>query len=511
MKNFLVENLLNIISSISEEMSEVLIRSSYSTNIKERKDCSTAILNYDGLVLFQAEHIPIHLGSFLEIVKYIKLFYKVTEIKKNDIFICNDVYKGGGSHLPDITILSPVFYNNILINWIGNIAHHSDFVNRCHENIYQEGIRIPPTKLINNNKINKDLLRLILNNCQLPLEREIDLKAQISCNKVGLQRMNELLNKYDIKTLKYGYKKILDYSEERMKSNITSLPNGIYTFEELFDSTEIDYLLKLKVTIKVNDNSLIIDFSEIDAQLENGLNVTYSALCSTTYFAIKSLLDPYGPSNYGFFKPIKIKAKKGSFLNCTEPSAVDGRVDMCQRLVDLLFGCFSKINPTKTIAASNGSCNSIIFSGYDSKKNKYFIYLETIGGGSGARPNKDGLDGIHVHITNTSNLPIECLETEYPLKVLCYELIDDSFGKGKYRGGKGIRRSIESNIDNCIFESHGSRITIKPWGLFGGSSGNCYKLKTNINIKNKRGKFKLMNRDHVTIETAGGGGYGISL
>jgi len=511
MKNFNLEVLIHKLSAITEEMSEILIRSAYSTNIKERRDCSTAILSENGLVLHQAEHIPIHLGSFFEIVKHIKLLYKPNEINKSDVFICNDPYKGGGSHLPDITIISPVYYGNKLLNWIANIAHHADFSNRSHTNIYQEGLRIPPTKIINNKKFNYEILKIIGNNMQLPKEREIDLKAQISANNIGTLRMNEVYKKYDLSFLCNHYDSLLNYSEKRMKNNINNLKIGTFYFEELFDSTTIDYFLKLKISITVKKNSIIINFPETENQLENGLNVTYSALTATVYFAIKSLLDPYGPSNSGFFRPIKIEAKKGSFLNCEEPSAVDGRVDMCQRLVDLIFGCFAKISPKNTIAAGNGSCNSIIFSGYDPINFKKFIYLETIGGGSGARFNKDGLDGIHVHVTNTSNLPIECLELEYPLIVLKYELIDDSSGNGEYRGGKGIRRSIKSTVNNCKFESHGSRVSIKPWGLFGGEDGKCYKIISNRKdiIKNY-GNITLNKDDYVTIETAGGGGYGKS-
>ena len=266
----------------------------------------------------------------------------------------------------------------------------------------------------------------------------------------------------------------------------------------------------MKINIIIKKNKIIFNFLDLPNQLNIGLNVTYSALCSTVYFSIKCLLDPYGLSNSGTFKPIEINAKKGSMINCEKPAAVDGRVDTCQRIVDLIFGCFSKILPDKVIAASNGSCNSIIFSGYDSIKKDNFIYLETIGGGSGARVNKNGLDGVHVHITNTSNLPIECLETEYPLKVLCYELINESFGDGKYRGGKGIRRTYKIGIDDCKYQSHGSRIKIKPWGLFGGKSGNCYNIYKNNNKTTKTQNNGVLNKNEtITIETAGGGGYGL--
>ena len=506
---FFTETLINKLGAITDEMAEYLIKSSFSTNIKERRDCSTVILDKKGLILYLAEHIPIHLGSFLNIIKSIYKIYSVKEICKNDYFISNDVFFGGGSHLPDIVMVTPVFYKNRLLNWVGNIAHHADFVNRGHENIYQEGIIIPPLKIIKNNIFQKDIFRLIINNCQLQKERNIDVMAQISANKVGKKQLCQLYKNNSYSKLIKGFINILSSSRIKIISEIQKLKKGSYYFKEDFDSTEIDFTFEMKINIQIKQNKIIINFLDFPSQLNIGLNLTYAGLCSTVYFAIKCILDPFGLSNSGSFSPIEINAKKGSMINCIKPAAVDGRVDTCQRIVDLIFGCFSKIIPDKVIAAGNGSCNSIIFTGYDPIKKENFIYLETIGGGSGARVNKNGLDGVHVHVTNTSNLPIECLENEYPIKILCYELIDKSYGEGKYRGGKGIRRTYKIEIDDCKYQSHGSRIIIKPWGLFGGKEGNCYKIyknnEKNIEINNNG---VLMKNETITIETAGGGGYG---
>ena len=227
-ETFFTETLINKLGSISDEMAEKLVKSSYSTNIKERRDCSTAIMDKNVLIIYQAEHIPIHLGSFFSIIKSIYEIYDKQEIGKNDFFICNDVYLGGGSHLPDIVIVVPIYHKNKLINWIGNIAHHADFVDRGHEHIFQEGIIIPPTRIIKNNIIQRDIIRLIINNCQLPKEREIDILSQISANKIGKRRFQELFKDNSYNKLIKGYSKILNISTKNIINKISKLKEGSY-------------------------------------------------------------------------------------------------------------------------------------------------------------------------------------------------------------------------------------------------------------------------------------------
>jgi N-methylhydantoinase B len=499
-----VEVIGSALSSIVEEMGEALIRASYSTNIKERRDCSTALFDLDGKTLCQAEHIPMHLGSFLDLIPHIMKRHPLAEMRPGDVFCGNDAYEGGGTHLPDIVLAEPVFVDGKMIAWAVNLAHHADFADRGHAHIYQEGLRIPPIRLYRAGVLQEDVQALILLNCQVPRERISDFRAQMAANRLGVQRLQGLCAKYGRETVLQAGAALQDYAERKMRAGIEAIPDGVYRFADRYDCPEIDGELDLACTIVVHGDSMHLHF-EAPPQVRAGLNMTMTALLSTVYYAVKSIVDPTILPNAGLARPLTVSAPPGSIVNCTHPAAVNGRLSLCQRVVDLIFGALAAAVPEKVTAASNGACFSITFAGHQPADNALWVYLETIGGGSGARFNKDGLDGVHVHMTNTSNLPVEALELEYPLTLMRYELVDGSGGAGEFRGGMAIRRVYRAN-HACHVRVDGARILSAPWGLHGGREGGMASISSTSELNH--GSAMLRSGDLITVVTAGSGGYG---
>jgi N-methylhydantoinase B len=492
--------------SIVEESGETLIRASHSTNIKERRDCSTALFNAAGETLCQAEHIPIHLGSFLDLVPHIMRRYPLDSLRPGDAFIGNDAYEGGGTHLPDIVLAEPILIDDRLVAWTVNLAHHADFVDRAHAHIYQEGLRIPPVRLYRAGELQGDVQDLILLNCQVPAERLSDLRAQCAANRVGVQRFQALAQKYGTDTVLAAGAALMDYAERKMRSAITAIPDGTWRFEDVFDNEEVAGLLPLAVdlTVKGDEMSLAFDAPE---QMRAGINMTYTALLATTYYVVKSVLDPTIPPNAGLARPLKISAPPGSILNCVAPAAVNGRLQTCQRVSDMILGALAQAIPERVMACSNSACTVAYFIGKRPQDGSTWVYLETIGGGSGARAAKDGLDGVHVHTTNTSNLPVEALEIEYPLTLMRYELVEDSGGIGKYRGGMGLRRVYQATHD-CRVRVDLTRQRSQSWGLFGGGPGAHGKVECGPGVVFAGDSAVLKAGQWFALVTPGAGGFG---
>jgi N-methylhydantoinase B len=504
-----VEVIGNAIASIADEMGETLIRAAYSTNIKERRDCSTVLFDAQGRTLYQAEHIPIHLGSLMGVVSAILERHDVLDIAEGDLFIGNDAYTGGGTHLPDIVAASPIFYEGKIVGWATNLAHHADFVDRGHAHIFQEGLRIPPIRLQRAGETQQDVLDLILLNCQVPNERQADLRAQIAANRFGVQRFQALCERYGLPLLSRAFDELLDYAERRMRAGIETIPDGIYSFEDVFECDELEETLVFRVRIEVKGDEIELDFADNPAQVRAGLNMVETALLATVYYAIKTVTDPDAPPNAGLFRPIKVSAEPGSILNAVAPAAVNGRTNTCQRVVDLVHGALAQAIPLRIIAACNGAVTSSTFSGVNPRTGNFYVYLETLGGGFGARASKDGLDGVQVHITNTSNLPVEGLESEYPLRVERYELERDSGGCGKWRGGMGFRRQIRALHDDCRVSMRGTRVSSAPWGLFGGHDGGRYRVEADAGVAPFKLSSGMLNAGQsIAIVTPGSGGYG---
>ncbi len=495
------------LSSIVEETGEALIRASYSTNIKERRDCSTALFNVEGLTLCQAEHIPIHLGSFIGIVPQILKLHAVEGMRPGDVFVGNDAYAGGGTHLPDIVLAEPIFIDGRIVAWTVNLAHHSDFADRGHAHIYQEGLRIPTIRLYRAGELQKDVLDLILLNCQVPRERLSDLRAQMAANRVGVQRFQALCAKYGAEVVLAAGEALLDYAERKMRAGIAAIPDGTYRFDDVFDNPEIDGTLPISVAITIAGDEMRLHFDG-PPQVRAGINMTYTALLATTYYMVKSVVDPTILPNAGLARPLTVTASEATILNCRHPAAVNGRVQTCQRVADLILGALSQAVPTRVSACTNSSCCVATFSGEMPKDGTLWVYVETMGGGAGARPSKDGLDAVHVHVTNTSNLPVEALELEYPLTLLRYEMVDGSAGAGKFRGGMGLRRVYRAEA-NCRVRVDVSRLRSRSWGLYGGLPGAHGRMVPGPGVEFNRDVAELKAGDWFEVITPGAGGYGL--
>jgi N-methylhydantoinase B len=502
-----VEVIGSALSSITEEMGEALIRASYSTNIKERRDCSTALFDTKGRTLCQAEHIPIHLGSFIGVIDAVLKRHPIETMRPGDVFVGNDAYEGGGTHLPDIVLAEPIFMDGRIIAWAVNLAHHADFADRGHAHIFQEGLRIPPIRLYREGQVVQDVLELILLNCQVPRERLSDLRAQMAANRLGVARMQALCAKYGTATVLAAGDALLDYAERKMRAGIAAIADGTWHFDDVHDSPEITGQFKLSLTLAVQGDSMTLDFDGPD-QLRAGINMTYTALLATVYYAVKTVVDPTLLPNAGLARPLTVRAREGSVLNCVAPAAVNARLSTCQRVVDLIHGALAQAVPERLTAAHNGACFVASFVGRQPATGEPWVYLETIGGGFGARATKDGLDGVHVHTTNTSNLPVEALEIEYPLTLVRYELVNGSGGPGTHRGGMGIRRVYRAEAE-CRLRLDGARFLSAPWGLSGGLPGGKGHFVFGPGVEPfVLGNGTLRKGQWVEIITPGGGGYG---
>ncbi len=500
-----VEVIGSALTSIVEEMGEALVRSSYSTNIKERRDCSTALFDRHGNTLCQAEHIPMHLGSFIGIIGHILERHKADDLLAGDVFIGNDAYVGGATHLPDIVLAEPIHFEGELVAWAVNTAHHADFADRGHEHIYQEGIRIPPVRLYREGVLQADIQEIFLLNCQVPRERLSDLRAQMSANRLCVHRMQALCAKYGAQRVLAAGDELQDYAERKMRAAIAAIPDGTYRFADVFDSNQMSEAMDMTVAITVEGDAMSLDF-DAPPQVRAGVNMVYTALLAACYYAVKSAVDPTILPNAGLARPLTITAPKGSILNCVHPAAVDGRIAASQRVADLILGALAKALPGRIAAAGNGCCTGATFTGMR-ENGDLWVYLETIGGGGGARPGADGLSGIQVHMTNTSNLPVEGLEREYPLTLLRYELADGSGGAGTFHGGMGVRRVYRVEQD-CRLSVDGSRIGSAPWGLDGGLNATGTYLDFGDGRTDFSGIVALKPGQIVEIVTPGGGGYG---
>ncbi|MGI6169689.1 MAG: hydantoinase B/oxoprolinase family protein [Christensenellales bacterium] len=521
----LLEVINNTFMSIAEEMGAVLIKSAYSTNIKERKDCSCGIFDAQGNTIAQAEHIPMHLGSMLEMVSEINKHYSPEEILEGDMFIANDPYNGGGTHLPDITIATPVFWEEEVVAYVINIAHHSDVGGRVpgsnaadSASIYEEGIRIPPVKIFHQGKLDDDVLRLILLNCRVTDIRRGDLSAQFACNRKGQQRVQEIFARYGKEVMLHSMAEMLNYSERKMRLAIKEIPDGIFSFTDYLDSDgRGSDPVPINVTLEIGGDEILADFTDNVPQVRGALNLTRTATLSCIYYSLKSIIDPSLPSNGGYYRPIKYKMTPGTLVCCSDMAAVAGRTDTAQRVVSIIYGAMAQVMPQKVVAGSHDAITGVYFGGTNPKTGKYYVYVETIAGGSGARFNKDGLDAVQVHMTNTSNLPIESLETEYPLMVGRYQLVTDSGGAGRYRGGLAIRKDLYVLDHECTFSIKADRQKLPPWGLAGGKEGTMGQVILNPGtesetvLDSKKSNTILPAGSVLCCMSPGAGGYGDPL
>ncbi|RCV64594.1 N-methylhydantoinase B [Methanophagales archaeon] len=508
--------LKNAFTAIPEEMGAALKRTAYSPNIKERMDASCAIFDAEGRMLAQAEHIPVHLGAMPLTVEFALLQFD--DLQEGDQIVVNDPYHGG-SHLPDITLIKPILYDAELVGYAVNRAHHADVGGMTpgsmpgnSTEIFQEGLIIPPCKLLTRGNENADVFEIIKANTRTPIERIGDIRAQIAANNLGAMRMTENIKKYGVNTYTEFATSIIAYSEKLMRHAITKISGGTYTADDIMDDDGVtDQPVKIAVTLKIADSAIDISFEGTDRQRRGNINAPYAVTLSAVYYVLRCVTDPEIPPNHGCYLPLSINVPAGTLLNPNPPAAVaSGNVETSQRIVDVLLLALHKAMPHKIPAQSQGTMNNVVIGG--TVNGEEFTYYETIAGGQGASPTKNGADGIHTHMTNTANTPIEALELSYPLRVEHYGLIPDSGGNGKFRGGSGIKRAIKVMVDDATLSIQSERRKYPPKGLCGGEDGRTgrnYLIRDNkrIDLPSKVTR-QLKKGDIVVIETPGGGGYG---
>jgi len=518
-----LEIVANGLRSVTDETYIAITKAAYSTNIKERRDHSTAVMDAGGQLIVQAENsLPIHLASMLGLMQKLREKFPAEEIRPGDIFVANDPYAAGGTHLPDVNLAMPVFLDGRLAAFVCNLAHHADIGGMTPGSmaggmteIYQEGLRIPVVKLFSEGRLNRDILDLLLLNVRVPEERRGDYYAQIAACKLGERRMQELGARYGAALLEAAFVAILDRTEGRIRAAVRQVPDGTYSFRDVLDNDGMGtHDIPIAVTVTIEGDRARFDWTGSGPQVRGNVNVTLNATQSAVYYVLKGMLDPDIPNNHGLIRAVEIAAPEGSIVNAVFPAAVAGRANTAQRIIDVLIGALAQALPERAVGAANGANTTAVFFGTDPRSGRPYVYLETLGGGFGGRAAKDGKDGVQVHITNTSNLPVEAIETEYPLLVESYGLIEDSGGAGRFRGGMGLRRVVRPIGHETVFSGMGERFVHRPWGIFGGAPGAVGRFALQdadgreSPLPDKPNGIAFGPERAVVVETPGAGGYG---
>jgi N-methylhydantoinase B len=505
--------------SVAVEMGASLRRTAFSPNIKERRDYSSAVFDSDGELIAMGDDMPVHLGSMPMSVRAALEAFPLTP---GDVALLNDPYRGG-THLPDLTMVAPVFINREQkpAFYVANRAHHADVggmypgsMGPCHE-IAQEGIRIPPVKLMRAGKMDSQVMAILLANVRTPQEREGDLTAQMGACRVGIERMRELVSRFGRARLNTGVHALLNGSEKRMGALLAELPAGEFRAEDFLDNDGVrpDPIgIRVAVRIDPKRSKAEIDFTGTDAQAVGGINAVYAITWSAALYVLRCLLGVQINTTAGLMRPIRVIAPEGTVVNARPPAAVaGGNVETSQRIVDVLLRAFATVCPTRIPAASSGTMNNLTIGGIDSRTGLPYTYYETIAGGHGASPQRSGASAHHAHMTNSLNTPVEALEYAYPFRVTRYSLRPSSGGGGLHPGGNGVVREIEL-LANAQVTLLADRRTTQPWGLNGGepgASGVSIAIEDGV-ARTLPGKctLELKASSRLRIESPGGGGWG---
>ena len=518
-----LEVMRNRWKGIAEEMCAALVRASYSTNIKDRRDCSAAIALPTGEVLVQAEvGTPLHLGIMPAVIASILRQFPVEEMRPGDMYITNLPYPEGPGHLPDLSMVAAVFHDGEPIALTASTAHHVDMGGYAPgsmpfgvSEIYQEGLQIPPLRIFADGQIDEALYGLINQNVRTRHEVRGDLMAQYACAAIGQQRIDELLGRQGTDAVVPYMDAMLDYAERRMRAAIATLPDGTYRFEDFLDDDGVtDEPVKIAVALTVAGERLQADFTGTAGQVLGPLNARLSAARACVYYVCKAVLDPDLPTNAGAYRPIEVFAPEGSLLQATYPAAIgNANILTDQRVVDVLLGALYPVVPHRVCAACSGEMNLLNIGGIDPRNGEYYNYVETYAGGQGALCDMDGADGVHTHLTNTRNAPVEVIERTYPLQVLRYGLVPDTFGAGKFRGGCGMQRELVCLGERTTVSIGSDRRKFTPWGLDGGQAAqgaHCWVISPDGRRRQLPTKVHavLEEGDRLLTQTPGGGGWG---
>ncbi len=514
-----LEVVRNALVGIAEEAGAALRRTAYSPNIKERIDCSTALFDAQARMVAQAEHIPVHLGSMPASVDAALAAFD--ELGPGDQVLLSDPFQGG-NHLPDWTIVCPVHTDDgRLLGYAANRAHHSDVggsapgsMPASATDIFAEGLRIPPVRLHRAGVEDEDLVAILLANTRTPRERLGDLRAQLGANALTVRRLGELADDLGLGLLADAMAATLDHAERATRAAIAELPDGTYRFaDQLDDDGAGTAPIPIEVEVTIDGDGVTCDFTGSSPQVTGPVNAPRAVTVSAAVYALRAVAAPEVPANHGSNRPLTVVTEPGSVVDPLPPAAVAaGNVETSQRVVDVLLGALAQAAPDRVPAASQGTMNNTLLGGTDPRFDTRFSYYETLGGGQGAGPARHGSSGIHTHMTNTRNTPVEAFELAYPVRVVEYQLRSDSGGRGRWHGGDGLRRVLEIEADDVVASLITERRVSAPWGLDGGGDGGRGRnllvrdgveeeLPAKVTVPLRRG-------DRLVVETPGGGGFG---
>ena len=532
-----------LFTSVAEEMGIALRRTAFSPNIKERRDYSCAVFDSAGRVIAQGDHMPVHLGSMPMAVA---AALREVDPKPGEVVALNDPY-AGGTHLPDVTLVTGVFavrdggkgshgegekkknrrlpssprppISSRPLFYVANRAHHADIGGATPgsmglaTDIYGEGLRIPPVRLVRDGQIDADMMRLLLANVRGNTERRGDFEAQIGSLQIGANRLLEIVDRRGERETSEYANQLISYSARIMRQVIDSIPDGTYDAEDCLDDDGINNEpVRVRVRIGIKRDKAIVDFTGSAQQVAGAVNAVEAITVSAVSYVFRCLVGAEIPASAGLMAPIEVIAPQGTVVNALPPASVaGGNVEMSQRIVDVVFKALARALPDRIPAASQGTMNNLTIGGMDLRNDLEFSYYETVAGGLGARPTLDGMNGVHTHMTNSLNTPAEAMEYAYPLRVREYRLRHGSGGRGKHRGGDGVIREIETLVP-ARMSLLADRRKHGPYGLSGGEEG---KTGTNVIIRDgehidvpAKGSHELKAGDRIRIETPGGGGWG---
>ena len=516
----LVEVVRNKLEGIANEMQSTLFKSSFSPIVKEGLDASASLFTLSGETLAQAIALPFHLATLIPMVRKVLEEFPLDTMEDGDIFIMNDPYLGG-THLPDIALIMPIFEGEVPIAFSAAMTHHQDVggmtpgsVPTNATEIFQEGIRIPPLKYYSRGEINSTLIKILRLNVRLPDSFEGDLNAQVAACQIGRRRLVSLAEKYGAKEIKYIFSELLDRSEIMTRDAIKGLPNGIFSHVDYLDNdgVDLDMPIKINVNVKIDDDEIYLDFTGTNKQVKGPFNLMPSGAYAAAYFSVHAMIDANVPVNGGCFRPISLKLPERSIVNPEEPAAVNARTSTMKRVAGCITSALGKADPPRAVADAAGELLLLAFGGEREDGSRYVVG-ELVASGSGASEGMDGVDVIETDGTNCMNLPIEALELDVPIRINKTELRKGSGGVGKFRGGLGIVREYEVLKGEVIFTHRGERHAYAAQGISSGGAGALaqsviYRLDGTTEVINSKIIQKLQPGDRVVVETAGGGGYG---
>ncbi|MCC7280788.1 MAG: hydantoinase B/oxoprolinase family protein, partial [Acetobacteraceae bacterium] len=517
-----LEVVRNRLDMVAAEMEGALIRSAFSVVLKEGADCSCALFTVGGETMAQSVALPQHLGVLASTVKALLREFPPATMQDGDVYLMNDPYDGG-THLPDITVLTPVFADGECVAMAASMAHHSDLGGMAigslppdATELFQEGLVLPPIRLIAKGVFDRQIMAILLKNVRMPDHLRADLGAQIAAVRVGAARFATLCQEYGAARVLASVEALMDRAEALTRARIAEMPDGTYSFSDWLDNDGIvlDRRIRIQAALTISGSDIHVDFAGTDPQVAGAANAAFSHAACVAYYCVRCVTDPTLPNNAGCFRPIKVSLPEGTVVNPRHPAALNARTMTVCRMTDVIFGCLAQAAPER-IRASSSSMQGVSFSGRR-RDGRAYVYLELFCGGMGARQGKDGVDYIETDITNMMNAPTEAVELEYPLRVHSMRLAPDSGGAGRSRGGLGMRKVFEVLEGPLEVTHRGDRHFSRPWGVKGGKPAAPWasvlrRADASTHKVPARERFRMQAGDVLDCFTAGGGGYGDPL